>query len=43
MVNTLILGGKALFNDVKERHALKLIRANAPKSGNFSLTYGTQS
>jgi dihydrofolate reductase len=34
MVNPLILGGgKALFKDVKERHALKLIQAKQLKSG----------
>jgi dihydrofolate reductase len=44
MVNPLILGGgKALFKDVKERHALKLIRAKPLKSGKVSLTYSTQS
>jgi dihydrofolate reductase len=43
MVNPLILGGgKALFKDVKERHALKLIRAKPLKSGKVSLTYSTQ-
>jgi dihydrofolate reductase len=40
MVNPLILGGgKALFKDVKERHALKLIRAKPLKSGKVGLTY----
>jgi dihydrofolate reductase len=40
MVNPLILGGgKALFKDVKERHALKLIRAKPLKSGKVALTY----
>jgi dihydrofolate reductase len=44
MVNPLILGGgKELFKDVKERHALKLIRAKPLKSGKVSLTYSTQS
>jgi dihydrofolate reductase len=44
MVNPLILGGgTALFKDVKERHALKLIRAKPLKSGKVSLTYSTQS
>jgi dihydrofolate reductase len=44
MVNPLILGGgKALFKDVKERRALKLIRAKPLKSGKVSLTYSTQS
>jgi dihydrofolate reductase len=43
MVNPLILGGgKALFKDVKERHALKLIRAKPLKSGKVVLTYSTQ-
>ena len=40
MVNPLILGGgKALFNDVKERHALTLIRAKPLQSGQVALTY----
>jgi dihydrofolate reductase len=44
IVNPLILGGgKALFKDVKERHALKLVRAKPLKSGKVSLTYSTQS
>jgi dihydrofolate reductase len=44
MVNPLILGGgKALFKDVKQRHALKLVRAKSFKSGKVSLTYTTQS
>jgi dihydrofolate reductase len=44
MVNPLILGGgKALFKDVKERHAWKLIRAKPLKSGKVSLIYNTQS
>jgi dihydrofolate reductase len=39
MVNPLILGGgKTLFKDVKERHALKLIRAKPWKSGKISLS-----
>ena len=43
MVNPLILGGgKALFKDVKERHALKLVRAKPLKSGKVSLIYSTQ-
>jgi len=43
MVNPLILGGgKALFKDVKERHALKLILAKPLKSGKVALTYSTQ-
>jgi dihydrofolate reductase len=42
MVNPLILGGgKALFKDVKERHALKLLRAKPLKSGKVVLTYST--
>ena len=32
-------GGKALFRDVKERHALKLLGAEPLKSGQVSLTY----
>jgi dihydrofolate reductase len=44
MVNPLFLGdGKALFKDVKERHALKLVRAKPLKSGKACLTYSTQS
>lgn len=44
MVNPLILGGgKALFKDVKERHALKLVQAKPLKSGKVGLTYSTQS
>jgi dihydrofolate reductase len=43
MVNPLILGGgKALFKDVKERHALKLLRTKPLKSGKISLTYSTR-
>jgi dihydrofolate reductase len=42
-VNPLILGGgKALFKDVKDRHALKLVQAKPFKSGRVSLTYVTQ-
>ena len=42
MVHPLVLGGgKALFKDVKERHALKLVRAKPLKSGKVSLTYST--
>ncbi|MEK6280379.1 MAG: dihydrofolate reductase family protein [Acidobacteriota bacterium] len=42
MVNPLVLaGGKALFKEVKERHALKLVRAKPLKSGKVSLTYST--
>jgi dihydrofolate reductase len=44
MVNPLILGGgKALFKDVEERHALKLVRAKPLKSGKVNLIYSTQS
>ncbi len=44
MVNPLILGGgKALFKDVKERHALKLVRAKPLKWGKVGLTYSTHS
>lgn len=40
LVNPLILGrGKALFKDVEERHALKLVRAKPLNSGKVSLTY----
>jgi dihydrofolate reductase len=40
MVNPLILGGgKALFKDVKNRHALKLVGAKPLKSGKVNLTY----
>jgi dihydrofolate reductase len=42
-VNPLILGGgKALFKDVKDRHALKLVQAKSFTSGKVSLTYVTQ-
>jgi hypothetical protein len=34
-------GGKALFKDVKGRHALKLLEAKPLKSGMVCLTYGT--
>src|ERR687895_236813 len=44
MVNPLILGGgKALFKDVKDRHALKLMHVKPLKSGKVSLIYNTQS
>jgi len=44
MVNPIILGGgKALFKDVKKRHALKLIRVKPLKSGKVGLTYSTRS
>jgi dihydrofolate reductase len=43
MVNPLILGGgKALFKDVKERYALKLVKAKPLKSGKVSLTYSAR-
>jgi dihydrofolate reductase len=42
MVNPLILGGgKALYKDVKERHALKLVQAKPLKSGKVILIYNT--
>jgi dihydrofolate reductase len=34
-------GGKALFKDVKERHALKFLGAKSLKSGMLRLTYST--
>ncbi|MGH7263396.1 MAG: dihydrofolate reductase family protein [Candidatus Rokuibacteriota bacterium] len=44
IVHPIVLGGgKALFKDVKERHALKLLRAKPLKSGKVGLTYSTQS
>jgi dihydrofolate reductase len=44
MVNPLILGrGKALFKDVKEKHALNLIQVKQLKSGKVSLIYSTRS
>jgi dihydrofolate reductase len=43
MVNPLVFGeGKALFKDVKERHALKLVRAEPLRSGKVGLTYSTR-
>ena len=43
LVNPLILGGgKALFKDVEDRHALKLVQAKPFKSGRVSLTYVMQ-
>jgi dihydrofolate reductase len=40
LVNPIILGGgRALFKDVKDRHALKLVQAKRFKSGKVSLTY----
>jgi hypothetical protein len=32
-------GGKALFKDVKGRHALELVRAKPLRSGKVALTY----
>jgi dihydrofolate reductase len=44
LVNPIILGGgKALFKDVKDRQALKLVRAKLFKSGKVSLIYSKQS
>jgi dihydrofolate reductase len=43
MINPVLLGGgKALFKNVKERHALKLVSAKPFKSGKVSLIYSTQ-
>jgi dihydrofolate reductase len=43
MVHPLILGGgEALFKDVKERHALKLVQARPMKSGKVTLIYDKQ-
>ena len=43
MVNPVVLGaGKALFKDVRERHALKLVRSKSLRSGKVSLTYSAQ-
>jgi len=42
VVQPLVLGkGKALFKDVKQRHALKLLEARPLKSGMVRLTYST--
>ena len=42
VVHPIVLGrGKALFKDVKERHALKLLGAKPLKSGMVCLTYAT--
>ncbi len=42
VVHPIVLGGgKALFKDVKERHALKLLEAKPLKSGMVRLTYST--
>lgn len=43
VVHPIVLGGgKALFKDVKERHALKLLGAKPSKSGVVTLTYSTR-
>jgi dihydrofolate reductase len=43
LVNPIILGGgKALFKDVNDRHALKLVQAKPFKSGKVSLIYNRQ-
>jgi dihydrofolate reductase len=43
MVHPVVLGGgKPLFKDVMERHALKLIEAKRLKSGKAGLTYSVQ-
>ena len=42
LISPVVLGrGKALFKDVKEHHALTLMRAKPLKSGKVSLTYST--
>ncbi|MGH6914042.1 MAG: dihydrofolate reductase family protein, partial [Geminicoccales bacterium] len=42
-VHPIVLGeGKALFKDVKERHALELVQAKSSTSGRVSLTYSTR-
>ena len=42
VVQPIVLGkGKALFKDVKERYAFKLLGAKPLKSGIVRLTYGT--
>jgi dihydrofolate reductase len=42
IVNPLVLaGGKALLKDVKDRQALKLVRAKPLASGKVSLAYST--
>jgi dihydrofolate reductase len=42
MVDPLVLGGgEALVKDVKERHALTLVRAKPLSSGKVALTYRT--
>jgi hypothetical protein len=43
MVHPVVLGGgKPLFKDVRERHALKLVEAKRLKSGKAGLTYSVQ-
>jgi dihydrofolate reductase len=43
LVNPIILGrGKALFKDVNDRHALKLVQAKPFKSDKVSMIYNTQ-
>jgi dihydrofolate reductase len=43
IVHPIVLGGgKALFKDVKERHALKLVQAKPLESGRVNLTYSPQ-
>jgi dihydrofolate reductase len=40
VVHPIVLGGgKALFKDVKERHALKLLEVKSLKSSTVRLTY----
>ena len=41
MSRFLLGGGKALFKDVKERHALKLLGAKPLQSGKVYLSYST--
>jgi dihydrofolate reductase len=44
LVNPIVLGGgKAPFKDVKDRHALRLLRTKPLTSGKVSLTYSTRS
>ncbi len=44
VVHPIVLGGgKALFEDVKERRALEFVGVEPLKSGQVRLTYGTQS
>jgi dihydrofolate reductase len=43
VVNPIVLGGgKALFKDVHERHALKFLGAATLESGQVRLTYETR-